>query len=378
MIPLAVPDLSGREGDYLQECISSSLVSSIGPFVGRFEEMISGATGSTGAVATSSGTAGLHVTLVAAGVRRDDLVILPSYTFIASANAIAHAGATPWLFDTDASTWALSPDLLADRLRAETRRDGATVIHKSTGRRVAAIMPVYVLGAPADMDAIVAMARDFALPVVADAAAAIGATYKGRRLGELGADASVFSFNGNKTITSGGGGAVIGRPDLVDRVRHLATTARVGPGYEHTDVGFNYRMTNIEAAVGCAQMERLADMIAAKRRIRQRYAQALKDLAGAASFPEPAWSESACWLSGIVSPTAVHADRLRSALRSAGIDARPFWKPVHRQEPFAGAPKTSMTFVDDLWPRVVPLPCSTALSPSDQEQVIEAVRRAWT
>lgn len=372
MIPLTVPNLSGNEARYLAQCIETTFVSSVGPFVERFETMVAEAAGSAQAVATASGTTGLHVALVAAGVRPGDLVVLPSFTFIASANAIAHAGATPWLFDSDQASWTLDPELLARTLAGETRPQDGGVVHKASGRRVGALLPVHTLGLPADMDAIVTTARAYGLPVVADGAAALGATEKGRPPGKLGADLTVFSFNGNKTVTSGGGGAVTGDdPALMKLVRHLTTTARTGEDYSHDRVGFNYRMTNLEAAVGCAQMERLAEFVAAKRRIRATYDQALTGRPGVGLFPEPARVQSACWFSGLtLAPPAPSPERVRQALREASIEARPFWKPMHRQPPFADVPRTAMPVTDDIWKRILTLPCSTHLTADDQARVI--------
>lgn len=379
MIPLATPNLGGNEGRYLQECVETTFVSSVGPFVDRFESVVAATVGAEAAVATSAGTTGLHAALVAVGVKRDDLVILPSFTFIASANAIAHAGAMPWLFDISPQSWTLDATLVAAALERETRRDGDVLRHVATGRRVAAIMPVYTLGMPADMDPLLALARDYGLPVVADAAAAIGALYKGQPVGAIGADLSVFSFNGNKTVTAGGGGAVVGNDgSLVTRVRHLTTTARVGADYTHDEVGFNYRMTNLQAAVGCAQMERVAEFVARKRAIARRYAETLCNLPGVAPFPEPGWAESACWFSGMtVSPDVVSLPELRARLRETGIDARPFWKPVHLQRPYAEAPRSAMPVCEALWPTVLTLPCSTHLRDDEQEHVIDTVKREF-
>ncbi|MBI2236402.1 MAG: aminotransferase class I/II-fold pyridoxal phosphate-dependent enzyme [Magnetospirillum sp.] len=378
MIPLCVPNLSGNEGHYLQQCIETTFVSSVGPFVRRFEEEVASACDSAGAVATSSGTTALHLALVAAGVGPGDLVVLPSYTFIASANAISHCGATPWLFDIDPASWTLDPALLADRLAAETERRGDSLVHIASGRRVAAVMPVYTLGTPADMDPIVMTAREFGLPVVADAAAAIGATYKGRALADMGADLSGISFNGNKTVTSGGGGAVIGNDaDVLDLVRHLSSTARVGSDYSHDRIGYNYRMTNLQAAVGCAQMENMAAFVGAKRRIRATYDRELAGLPGVEPFPQPDWARSGCWFSGVVlSEPAPPAEDVRQRLRTAGIEARPFWKPMHLQAPYADAPRTGMTVSDGLWHRVLTLPCSSNLSASEQAFVIDLLKEA--
>ena len=210
MIPLAEPDLSGNEARYLQECVTSGYVSSIGPFVGRFEAMVAAALGAREAVATASGTVGLHLALTACGVHPGDLGIVPSFTFIATANAVAHCGASPWIFDISPATWTLDAALVARTLAAETRRANGACVHAATSRRVAAILPVHTLGLAADMDALGASAHEHGLRIVADAACALGALFKGRPLGKAGADLSVVSFNGNKTVTSGGGGAVVG------------------------------------------------------------------------------------------------------------------------------------------------------------------------
>ncbi|MBF0623618.1 MAG: aminotransferase class I/II-fold pyridoxal phosphate-dependent enzyme [Magnetococcales bacterium] len=383
MIPLAVPDLTGNEALYLQRCIDSTFVSSVGPFVDRFEALVAEAAGCAVAVATSAGTTGLHAALTALGVERGDLVILPAFTFIASPNAVAHCGAVPWLMDITPDGWTLDPRLLAETLATETerRRDGR-LIHRASCRRVAALMPVYTLGTPAAMDDLVACARRLHLPVVADAAAALGARYRGRPLGELGADLTVFSFNGNKTITCGGGGAVAGNDlQLLGRVRHLTTTARVGADYDHDRVGFNYRMTNLQAAVGCAQMERLDRLVAAKRRIRERYVAAFRDLPGTAPFPLPPDSESACWFSGLLLPDSMSPVAVRALIRrleEQGVGARPFWKPVHRQLPYRTVPRTALPVSEGIAHRVLTLPCSSGLTDVDQDRVIQAVRDCLT
>ncbi|QQR41202.1 DegT/DnrJ/EryC1/StrS family aminotransferase [Devosia rhizoryzae] len=377
MIPLCVPNISGNEGKYLAECVTSTFVSTIGPFVTRFEKMVAEAAGSRGAVATSAGTTALHAALVAVGVKRDDIVICPALTFIASANAISHAGATPWLFDVDWSSWTIDPIVVAHELANGTERRGGELIHIETGRRISAILPVFTLGIPADMDAIIGIARDYGLKVVVDGAAALGAIYKGNMSGALGADLTMYSFNGNKTVTAGGGGAVAGDDEaLLTRFRHLTTTGRVGADYDHDVAAFNYRMTNLQAAVGCAQMERLDDFVAAKRRIAARYEDAFWNIEGINNFPEPDWAGSAAWFSGF----AFHDDdagersyALRAHLREEGIDARPFWKPMHNQKPYFDAPRSPMPVTDRLWPGVVTLPCSTHLAEAEQDKVIETV-----
>ena len=377
LIPLAEPNLSGREAEFLQDCIATGQVSSIGPYVSRLEAMAATAAGAAHATATASGTSGLHVALTALGVEPGDLVILPSYTFIAGANAVSHCGALPWLIDIAADDLCLDPDLLAGELARETSKESEGLIHRQTGRRVAAIMPVHAIGMPADMDPLVAVARDHGLPVVADGAAALGARYRDRLVGEMGADLTILSFNGNKTFTCGGGGMVLGDDaDLIERVRHLATTARVGPGYDHDTVGFNYRMTNLEAAVGCAQLERLGTFVAAKRRIQETYTRDLTEISGVLPMPSRDGADSACWLSGVLLDKRVHPEpgTLRDRLRQRGVDCRPFWKPMHLQAPYVGVPRSGMEVVEEMWDRVLVLPCSTHLSEAQQQTVVSAVK----
>jgi len=373
-LPLAEPNLSGNEGRYLQECVDSGFVSSVGPFVTRLEQHVVDATEAEHAVAVTSGTCGLHLALQVLGVRPGDLVIVPSYSFIASANAIAHCGATPWFMDVEAESWNLDPELLGLELTSSTMRDARGVVHKQSGRRVAAIMAVYALGLPADMDRITGVAVKFDLPVLADAAAGLGATWKGQPIGRVGADLSVVSLNGNKTVTAGGGGVIFGNDAaLLDRARHLSTTARAdGDAYLHDAVGYNYRMTNLQAAVGCAQMERLDELVSAKRHIDQRYRQAIANAACLSAPPAPDHAQGSSWISAVLVETedGKSVDGLREALLAADIDARQFWRPLHLQPAFEGSIATAMPVVETFWRNVVPLPCSTHLSAEDQDRVI--------
>lgn len=377
-IRLAVPSIGEGERKNLNKCVDDEFVSTVGEFVDEFERRLAKVSGVESAVAVSAGTTGLHASLVVLGVKPGDLVILPTFTFIASANAISHAGATPWLFDISESTWTLNVNKVRDALETKTKRtpDG-DLIHVETGRRVGAIMPVYTLGIPADMDEVGELAKAYGLPVIADAAAAIGCTYKGRPLGAL-ADLTVYSFNGNKTITTGGGGGVVGaNTDRLKTVKHLTTTARPSTAsYDHDAIGFNYRMTNIEAAVGCAQIERLEEFLKAKERIRRAYDEAFKAISAmVTTFPDPEDRMSAHWFSGIVLHPASgkSVKDVTDALDKANIEARPFWKPVHLQKPYREAPTEPCVVADDLWDRIVTLPCSTNLKAEDQDRVIKAV-----
>lgn len=372
IIPLAIPHVGEAEARNLNACIEENMVSSIGRFVTQLEQDIARTSGATGGVATSAGTTGLHAALHALGVRHGDLVICPSFTFIASANAIAQCGATPWLVDID-EDWLLDLDQLESLLAQDTRKEEGGVIHRATGRRVAAIMPIYTLGNVPDMDRLGRIAGAYGLPVLADAAAALGATRHRAPIGPM-ADLSVISLNGNKIITAGGGGMVIGMSDaLLRRVRHLTSTGRVSADYSHDEAAFNYRMTNIQAAVGCAQMERLDGFLNRKATIRQRYAEAFSTMEGQSPFPlVPGGS---AWFSGIVfgQDAAPALADIVAMLRDRGVEARTFWKPVHLQPPYAEAPTGDLSRTTSVWDRILTLPCSSTLSSADQERVIEAV-----
>jgi len=377
LLPLAEPNLTGNESRYLQECIDSGFVSTIGAFVGQLEQHVVDATSASHATAVSSGTCGLHLALQVLGVRPGDLVIVPSFTFIASANAIAHCGAQPWLLDVSIDSWNLDANLLADQLETETVRETQGLVHKKSGRRISAIMAVYALGLPADMDALAEISARYGLPLLADAAASLGASNNHRAIGQIGADLSVVSLNGNKTVTSGGGGIIFGNDvKLLDRARHLSMTARSPEeDYLHDAVGYNYRMTNLQAAVGCAQMERLDEFVSAKRQIDRRYRHAIVNSPHFASFPAPSWARSSCWISGVrVLPgSTCSAGQLQNLLLSNNIESRQFWRPLHLQPPYKNAVATPMPVVESIWRKIVPLPCSTHLSAEDQDRVINVL-----
>lgn len=379
MISLSMPNLTGNEKKYLDNCIDTTFVSSVGEYVVKFEEMVASATGSEGAVATSSGTTGIHAALTAVGARHGDLVIIPTFTFIATANAVRHCGADPWLMDISKNTWCLDPVLVRREIEAhcEKRSDGA-LYHKERDQRIAALMPVYTLGNIPDMKEFRRIADDYRLPLVVDAACAIGATYEGQNFGPL-ADLSVLSFNGNKTITCGGGGAVAGcNRETLDHVRHLTTTARVWPDYDFDEVGFNYRMTNIQAAVGVAQMERLDSFIETKRKVRRFYETQFEDLAKEKDLKFfPTTKGSSCWFSGIVLPEGTELSVVKTIcakLKEHEIEARPFWKPVHLQKPYFNCPKSNVTVAENLWQRIITLPCSTNITGKELEKVVESVK----
>lgn len=378
MIPMAVPNLCGNEKKYLDNCIDTTFVSSVGEYVNRFEEMVAKATNCDEAVATSCGTTGLHAALTSIGVEYKDLVIIPSFTFIATANAVRQCGADPWMMEIKESNWCIDPDLVRDEIERNCKiNDDGQLIHIDSNRRVSALMPVYTLGNIPDMDSLRAIADEYNLPLVVDAACAIGSKYKGQDFGPL-SDLSIISFNGNKTITCGGGGAVTGNNKAaVKHVRHLTTTARVWPDYDFDEAGFNYRMTNVQAAIGVAQMERLQEFVNSKRKVRDYYMKSLRhlDQKGISFFPTT--EGSSCWFSGLVMPigsSLEHNKKTCIKLKDHDVEARPFWKPIHLQKPYSDCPKTNLHYTESLWQRVLTLPCSTSITDSELETVAKTVK----
>ena len=379
MIPFITPDLTGNERRYLDQCITSTYVSSVGPFVDQFEEAVGKIAGSNlSAVATSSGTTGLHVALVALGVGHGDIVIVPSFTFIASANTITHANAQPWLIDIDRQHWGICPKTLEETLAHKTVLSAeGELIQVSSGKRVAAIMVCHTMGLPADMQALTAIATKYGLPILADGAAALGSTYLGKGIGAIGASLTVVSFNGNKIVTAGGGGAVIGNDAaLLAKVRHLSTTARTSVDYSYDQVGYNYRMTNLQAAVGLAQLERLGSFLTRKVRIRKTYENAFASISNIYFFPRLVDVVGTDWVSGILLDPRIYEDidAIRKSLQSKNIDSRPFWKPVHLQPVYMDAPKTKLDVTESIWKNILTLPCSSHLTEQEQRYVITTTK----
>lgn len=360
-IPLAEPDLRGRESLYLARCVSENWVSSAGPFVTEIERRMATLTGRRHAVAMVNGTAALHLALVVAGVKQGDLVIIPDWTFAATANAVVHAGASPFFVDVTRSTWTLDPELVAE------------AIGKGGARRIGAVVAVHALGHPADMDPLRKVCSEAGVPLIEDAAGAIGATYKGRPAGGL-SDSAMFSFNGNKTVTAGGGGMVVtDNAAWADRLRSLSTQARMGSAYCHEEVGYNYRMTNLNAAVGLAQLERLDDMLAAKRAIAVRYDAAVSGRDDLVAMPRQAWAESSCWMYSVRCSSAADADSLVRHLGARNIEARIFWLSLSSQKPYAECPRLLTGAAGTLSGCVVSLPSSSSLTDAEQKRVIAAL-----
>lgn len=384
IVPLSVPALHGNEWRYVKECLDTGWVSSAGPFVDRFERDLAKYVGVGHAVATVNGTAALHIALRVALVREDDEVLVPTLTFIAPVNAIRYCGAHPVFIDADPATWQMDVSkvrqFLTEQCSVEPAVDGIGMECRNTrtGRRVRAILPVHTLGLACEIDRIVDLARQYALQVVEDAAEAMGVCYGGRHVGTFG-DIGVFSFNGNKIITSGGGGMVVtDNPASARLARYLTTQARDDQfEYLHNEVGYNYRLTSLQAALGVAQLEQLNTFIAKKRAIAHTYATALRDLDCVTVMPCPPQVQSTYWLYTILlSEETMLTDRtiFIQALRARGIDARPLWHPIHRLPPYRHCQTVAIEHSLALYKRGLSLPCSVGMTEQQLHQCVTTVK----
>ena len=375
-IPLCEPAIRGNEGRYVQECLSTGWLST-GSFLDRFEKELATRVGARYAVATASGTSALHVALLVTGIEPDDEVLLPALTFIAPANAIRYVGAWPVFLDVDPVYLQLDPSKVADFLHTQCQRIEGHWRNRRTGRRVKAIVPVHILGHPVDMDPLLELARRFDLIVIEDATESLGAKYKGRPVGQLG-DIACFSFNGNKLITTGGGGMIVtSNSHWSERARYLINQAKDDPlEYVHRTIGYNYRLSNLQAAVGCAQFEQLDSYIAAKRAIAERYDEVLGRAAGLSPMREAPWASSVAWMYTVQVNEAAYGISSRALLAKLGkarIQARPLWQPLHRSPAHAASSPGECQVADELYRDGLSLPCSVGLTSADQERVIDNI-----
>ena len=359
------PHFGGREWTYVKECLDTGWISSAGSRVGQFEERLSNLLEGRPVVASVNGTAALRVALELAGVGRDEEVLIPALTFVATANAVSHLGAVAHLIDSGESTLGVDPAKLAAHLDHIGERRGGRTLNRRTGRRLAAIVPMHCFGHPVDMDPLLELAASWRIPVVEDATEALGSCYKGRKCGAL-APLAALSFNGNKIVTTGGGGAIVAADtDVARRAKHLTTTAKLPHrwAFVHDRVGYNDRMPNINAAVGVAQLEQLPRFLAAKRALQKRYESAFAGFAGAKLFcPEP-WAESNIWLAALVldRPEPAVRDALLEASNAAGLMTRPAWTLMHRLAMYKDHPRADLAVAESLEARLICLPSSAAL-----------------
>jgi perosamine synthetase len=374
---LIVPEIRGNEWKYVKECLDTNWVSSVGSYVDQFERMTADLVGAKYAIATVNGTAALHIALLLAGVQADDEVLVSTLTFIAPANAIRYVGAWPVFIDAEPRYLQIDPAGVVDFLEKDCQWDGKILLNRRTGRRVKAILPVHILGHPVDLDPIMAVAAKYSLPVIEDATEGLGARYRGKNLGSFG-NAGCFSFNGNKIITTGGGGMLVtDNAEWAARARYLTTQAKDDAiEYVHNAVGYNYRLTNILAAMGCAQMEQLNTFVEAKRQIAKRYQESMTSLAGVRLPEEAEWAFSSFWMyTVLIDETLSRLDsrKLLQELADQKIQTRPLWQPLHRSRAHSNAAGPPSPNADTLYRQAISLPCSVGLTASAQDRVVEVI-----
>lgn len=368
-IYLSPPHLSGHELELVHDAFASNWIAPLGPHVDAFEREMALTVGVPHALALSSGTAALHLAMKLLGVGAGDEVLCPTLTFAATVNPITYESARPVFLDVDPQTWTLDPELLAEELRAAAAR----------GRLPKAVVTVDLYGQCADYDRILATCAEHGVPVIADAAEALGSSYRGRPAGSFGVLAAL-SFNGNKILTTSGGGMLLSHDKkLIDRARHLATQARdPAPHYQHSDVGYNYRLSNLLAAVGRGQLRVLAERVEARRRIFEQYRELLGDLPGVELMPEAPYCRSNRWLTCLtIDPERFGATReqVRLALEKEDIEARPVWKPMHLQPVFRDCRTRGGEVAAKLFEHGLCLPSGSALTREDVERIAGLVRR---
>jgi len=365
-VPLHVPSFAGNEWKYVKECIDTGWVSSVGAYVTRFEQDMARYTGAKHAVAVGTGTAALHIALLMAGVKAGDEVLCPALTFVATANAVSYCQAVPHFVDVERTSMGI--DAIAIRAYADEhfeRRDDGYSYNRQTGRRIGAIVGMHAFGHPFDLDAVVKLAEDLGCPLVEDAAESLGSFYHGKHTGTFGR-IGIVSFNGNKIITTGGGGMILtDDDDLAARAKHITTTGKLPHRYqyEHDIVAYNYRLPNINAALGCAQLERIGELLRLKRDLAGRYIKAFEQVEHASILPEPAGTRSNYWFGSLVlSPEMAEAtEPTLNAMHDAGLLVRPIWKPMHQLPMYTDCPRMAMTVTEDLASRVISLPGTAGL-----------------
>lgn len=364
-VALHEPSFTGNEWLYLKECLDSTFVSSVGKFVDRFEADLAAFTGAKHAVAVVNGTAGLHIALKLAGVKTDDEVLIPALTFVATANAVTYCGATPHFVDSEARTLGMDAVKLRDYLANHTEQRAGQCVNRATGRAIRALVPMHTFGHPVDLDGLLAVAHDFKLALIEDTAESLGSYYHGQHTGTFGL-MGALSFNGNKTITTGGGGAILTNDsELARHAKHLTTTAKLPHAWEyrHDEVGYNYRLPNLNAALGCAQLEQLPTMLAAKKGLFQRYQAAFAPVAGVKLMAEPEQCQSNYWLQTLVLNAGQENQRdpILKATNDAGFMTRPAWILMHELTPFKDCPRMDLAGAQSLSQRLINIPSSSGL-----------------
>lgn len=374
-IPLCVPEIRGNEWRYVKDCLDNAWVSSVGTYVTSFEQDVATYVGAKHGIAVVNGTNALHIALLVAGVNPDDEVLVSTLTFIAPVNAIRYANAWPVFIDAEPKYWQMNTQQVVDFIEQECVWQRRELRNKVTGRRVKAIMPVHILGHPVDMEPLLDIARKYNLVVIEDATESLGSKYKGKMVGQLG-DIACFSFNGNKIITTGGGGMIITNNSAwADKSKYLTTQAKNDPlEYVHHEIGYNYRLTNVQAAIGCAQMESLNEYISRKREIAQRYDEAFSLYSAITPMPEASWAFGIKWLYTILLRGDVSSRALLRILAEKKIQTRPLWQPIHLSKAYTHCQSYYGDVAEQINQHALSLPCSVGIQDEDIDKVITEIK----
>ena len=364
-VALHEPSFEGNEWLYLKECLDSTFVSSVGKFVDQFEDELATYTGAKYAISVVNGTAALQIALKLAGVQASDEVLVPALTFVATANVVTYCNAIPHFVDSEEGTLGIDTSKLRDYLQRNTTQQSGKCVNNLSGRIVRALVPMHTFGHPSDIDGLLSIAKDFNIVLVEDAAESLGSFYHGQHTGTFGLFGTL-SFNGNKTITTGGGGAILTNNEALARhAKHLTTTAKIPHAWEfrHDEIGYNYRMPNINAALGCAQLEKLSDKLASKRELYKRYQSAFAQVDGVSLFSEPENSQSNYWLQTLVldGSESENRDLILESTNNTGIMTRPAWELMNDLEPFKGFPSMDLSTSKSLLERIINIPSSPGL-----------------
>jgi len=357
-VPLHEPTFDETEVDYVTDCIKSGWVSSVGKYVDRFEQELAEFTGVKRAVAVVNGTAALQIALKIAGVQPNDEIFMPSLTFIATANAATYLQAIPHFIDVSEKTLGLDPVKLQEHITTIGEMKNEQLVNKETGRVIRAVVPMHTFGHPVDLDPLVEICERYNLALVEDAAESLGSYYKGKHAGGFGV-AGALSFNGNKIMTTGGGGAILTNDDkIADYAKHITTTAKVPHRweYEHDEIGYNYRMPNINAALGCAQLQKIPEFIEQKRNLAEIYEKMVKNIDGVTLFKEPANTKGNYWLQTIMLDQEHNRDAVLDLLNENGVMSRPIWTPMHELKLYQNMPKADLAATARLNTTVINIP----------------------
>lgn len=364
-VPLHEPSFSGNEWNYVKECLDSTFVSSAGKFVDRFESDLVNLTGAKYAVSVVNGTAALHIALKLAGVINNDEVLVPALTFVATANALTYCGAIPHFVDSEESTLGINTEKLREYLRDKTEQHSGKCVNTSTGRVIRAMVPMHTFGHPSDIEGLLSISKDFNITLVEDAAESLGSYYFGQHTGTFGL-LGTLSFNGNKTITTGGGGAILtNNESLAIHAKHLTTTAKISHRWEylHDEIGYNYRMPNINAALGCAQLEQLPKKLKAKRDLFSAYQSSISKISNIKIIQEPKNCRSNYWLQTIkIENYSIEIrDRILTKSHTSGYLTRPAWNLISSLKPFIYSPKMDLSTSEALCKGLINIPSSSNL-----------------